>query len=107
MENANLIVGSSNLICGILIILLSLPLRHGRLKINWFYGVRTKKSFASEQNWYKINKYGADRMIRWSFALVAVGLISFFVPFGENDVLIAAFALAPPCFEIHRYSKQF
>ena len=41
--------------CGILFIVISLPLLLGAIPMNRFYGFRISKAFASDANWYAIN----------------------------------------------------
>jgi hypothetical protein len=35
------------------------------------------KAFESEENWYKINRYGAQRFIIWSVAIIISGIAIF------------------------------
>jgi uncharacterized membrane protein len=72
-------------------ILLGIPLKKGLVKKNWLYGVRIKKSFESEELWYKINKYGGERMIFWSFPIFVLALVHFLIPFYENFLLYIIF----------------
>ncbi len=75
----NVINGFSNILAGLLIIAVCVPLLKGKIKMNRWYGIRLKKSFESEENWYKINRYGAQRMILWSLVIVAVGIAELFI----------------------------
>ena len=58
METGNLIFGLTNILVGGLLLALSIPLIKGKVKMNYLYGVRFKKSFESEENWYALNRYG-------------------------------------------------
>jgi len=86
-------------LCAAFSILISIPLLQKKVKMNRTYGVRIKKAFTSNENWYKINHYGAKRLIIWSIPLFVVGVLALFMPFGSgknaNDLLVLAFALAP------------
>lgn len=111
METINIVLGISNLTCGLLVILLSIPLKKGSIKMNKFYGFRISKSFESEENWYKINKYGAERFLFWSIPMLAIGTIAFFIPFNEYSVVFWIFLLAPliifiPVIETLQYAKN-
>ena len=115
LEMLNIVIGACNIFCGILIIALSIPLLKEKIKMNNWYGFRISKSMESEENWYRLNKYAAQRMIKWSRVLIMIGALSFFVSFSEkgneNLVLIILFASAPiiaviPCIEAYYYSKK-
>jgi len=111
LESLNIIIGISNIFCGILFIALSIPLIKEKIKMNSWYGFRISKSMESEENWYKINKFGAQRMIKWARVLIMLGALSFFIPFGENMILIILFAAAPlivvvPGVEAYYYGKK-
>ncbi len=79
MININVINGISNILAGLVIIAVCVPLVKDKIKMNKWYGIRLKKSFESEENWYKINRYGAKRMILWSLIIVAIGIAELFV----------------------------
>jgi hypothetical protein len=92
-------------------IILAIPLKKGMIKMNWLYGFRFKKSFESDENWYKINEYGARRFIFWAVPLLIIGGLSFVIPFGGNEPLILLFAFAPlivliPAIESYLYAKN-
>jgi len=50
VDDVNSYIGISNIFCAFLMILLSLPLKYGKIKMNKVYGVRIQKSFKSEKN---------------------------------------------------------
>ncbi|MDF2441212.1 MAG: hypothetical protein JWN98_2196 [Abditibacteriota bacterium] len=111
MTTEQLTLGLSLVVTGALIILVSLPLLKDQIRPNAIYGIRMAKSFESEENWYKMNRYGAKQMIRWAAVMIVFGLITFFFPLQGNSSLITLIALSPalflcvPVFLIHRYSK--
>jgi len=80
--------------------------------MNPLYGVRIKKAFESEENWYKINKYGGRRLIFWSIVLICICIASLFFEISEDSILFIAFSLAPvivliPCLiEIFIYARK-
>ena len=111
MININLILGLSNFIVGLLMIVLFIPLKKGFIKMDMLYGIRFETSFESEKKWYKINEYGAKRFMLWSFPLIAIGLFSFFIPFNENLILIIIFSFTPsliliPTIESYLYAEK-
>ena len=69
-----------NIISGILFIGISIPLLRGKIPMNGSYGFRIRKAFASDDNWYAINKYGAKQLVIWSSLVVAAGVVLLFVP---------------------------
>ncbi len=112
MNKTNLILGFANIFAGLLIILLSIPLLKGKIKMNSLYGVRFAKSFASESHWYKVNRYGAKQMILWAVFIVLSGITAFFLPLQENSPLALLITFAPvilvliPCVQSYRYAKK-
>ena len=80
MSNANLLLGLSNLVCATLFIVVAVPLIQRKVKMNRWYGMRIKKAFASEDNWYQINAYAAKRLILYALVLAAIGILTFFAP---------------------------
>lgn len=112
MNETNLILGFVNIFAGLLIIMLSIPLLKGKIKMNSLYGVRFAKSFASESRWYKLNRYGAKQMILWAVIIVLVGIAALFLPVQENSPMALLLAFAPvilvliPCVQSYRYAKK-
>jgi uncharacterized membrane protein len=73
--------------CDILIaavmIAVSIPLVYKKIPRNRFYGIRTPKSFASEDNWYKINRHGGKVLLYWSLPLLCIGVTKLFIPWDD------------------------
>ena len=88
MMNLNTMIGLFNIGSAILFILLSIPLINRKVKMNNFYGVRIRKSFESDENWYKINAYGGKQLAIWSIPLILTGLGCFLVPIHDPDKLL-------------------
>ncbi len=95
MNSTSIIFGISHLSVAVLVILMAIPLLQRKVKMNRIYGVRFKKSFDSEENWYKINEYGARQLILWSIPLAMIGVLTFFLPLRENATLTNVVAFAP------------
>ena len=107
----NIVLGVSNLVIGLIMILLSIPLKNGSIKMNYWYGFRFSKSFESNDAWYKINEFGAERFIKWSIPIIVAGLFSFFIPFNDNMLLILLFSFLPmiiliPAYECYQFTKN-
>lgn len=83
-------LGILNVVTGVLMAGLSIPLLLGWISRNQFYGARLRQSFASEANWYRINKVAARYMIGWSCVIVVIGIVLIFVPPVNNWQKITA-----------------
>ena len=111
MGAGNLIFGLVNVLAGGLIFALSIPLIKGRVKMNHLYGVRYKKSFESEENWYKLSRYGGRLLAYWSVLFMAVGIACFFIPLDAGNVFFWIALLFPltvliPAYQTYRYGQQ-
>ena len=111
MDSSNIVLGLSNIFCAILFIAISIPLVLGKIPMNSFYGVRLKKSYDSEENWYKINKYGGKQLIIWSIPLFIIGIITLLSsPIDSNllKIIIVCFPLIVliPAYTSYRYSRK-
>lgn len=95
MDAANIIFGIMHILTAFIIIGISIPLVKGEISMNKFYGIRFKKSYDSDENWYKINKYGGQQLIKWSIPLAIFGIISFFLPIEKNPILFLLALFAP------------
>lgn len=111
MDSLNLAIGVPQIATGLLFMAVARPLAQGRIKPNRWYGVRIPKSFESEANWYAINRFGGQRLTVWSWAIVAAGILSLFLPLRTSDALTMLSALLPaiivmiPTLEIMRFAK--
>lgn len=97
MQASNIIFGITNIFCGILFILISIPLVQKKVPMNRLYGFRIARAFESEEKWYEINRYGGRQLIRWSVMLILIGVIYFILPVQElpNEMHNAFLAVAP------------
>ena len=95
MNITNILFGIMNTFMAFLFICMSIPLVKGQITMNKIYGIRFKKSYESDDNWYKINKYGGRQLIIWSIPLGLFGIISFFLPITESPLLYLISMLAP------------
>jgi len=65
---------------GLITTVLCIPLILGKVRPNRFYGIRTREAFASEENWYRINRAGGKALLPASLIMTIMGLIGFVVP---------------------------
>lgn len=106
MDTGVLVIAISNLFCAFLFIVISIPLKNKKIKMNQAYGFRIPKAFESEENWYKINEYGAEQLIKWSMLLLLIAVLTFLIP--PNDItLISIAAMAPAIVIIPPIIKTF
>jgi len=78
LDEETIMLSVGHILTALLLIAFSIPLALGSIKMNPLYGVRIKKAFESEENWYKINKYGGRRLIFWSIVLICISIASLF-----------------------------
>ena len=88
-------LGITNILVGLLIMVLCIPLMQDKIEMNRWYGFRFKKSYASVENWYEINRYGAKRMFFWSILIIVIGILTFFIPTEVRSSIPVALACAP------------
>lgn len=84
MTELNIIASACNIGTGLLLIAICVPLLRGSIRRNRFYGFRLRRSFESEEDWQRINRYGARWMIIWSIILIGIGIATFFLPIRDS-----------------------
>jgi len=95
-----------------MVIVVCIPLLKGKIGMNYWYGIRIRKAFQSEENWYTINRYGAQRMILWSTVPIVIGIVTLFFPVGDlvSFLLVifvpVIFICIMPLIEILRFAKK-
>ena len=98
---AALIAGS-----GLLISLVAIPLILGRVPPNSLYGVRTKASFASDSDWYRLNAIGGRYLAFSGIVILAMGIVGFFLPvsflnsYANSATVAALLAVIIPCIRL-------
>jgi len=113
MDTVGLVVGTSWTLAGLLTFALSIPLVRGQVGRNPFYGARFPESFASDEAWYAINRFGGRRLAGWSIPLLVVGLVSFFLPLEKNTGLTLALGFMPlvflliPMLQTWRFARRY
>lgn len=88
--NATQILASLTGGTGLLILGLAIPLILRRVPPNGIYGIRTKASFASESDWYRINSVGGRQLAVSGGILFIVGVVGLFLPAS----MLGAYAIA-------------
>lgn len=110
MSNDNLFLGLSNLACATLFIAVAVPLIQHKIKMNRWYGIRIKKAFESDDNWYRINAYAGKRLILWALVLAAIGILTFFIPLQHLALRVllggAPLIAVVPCIEALIFAKK-
>ena len=111
MDKTALILGTSLVGLAVVMILLGLPLLMRKIPMNRWYGARFKKSFESEENWYRINAYSAKQLILWSIPLLLLGVVTLFLPLEGNARFINVIACSPllmgvPAFLSYRFARK-
>lgn len=107
-----IIVGVSYVTIAVLVFALSVPLLRGKVRMNRWYGVRIPKSFESDANWYALNHHGAKQLMVYAAGVLAVGLVTPFLPLEPGQwafwlVLLAPMILAVfPTVQIFRYARR-
>ncbi len=96
MAEGAFFIGLSDLLTGLLLVLVAIPLIQRRVAMNRWYGVRIPKAFASEANWYAVNEVGG----RWiAVAGVVLASAARFVllwpPTSDAGILVAALVPLP------------
>lgn len=98
MDAVAITVGLSWTFAGLMCILLAIPLARGRIGRNAFYGARFRQSLESDEAWQAINRYAGKQMIGWAIPLIAVGVVSFFLPLQSHVALTLVLGFAPLIF---------
>jgi len=61
---------------GLLCALLSVPLILKKVPMNRAYGIRVRKAFVSQYNWYAINAFGGKLFLGFGLLLILSGYLS-------------------------------
>lgn len=77
--------------CGLLVAGLAVPLIRGAVPPNRWYGVRIAKAFSSEENWYRLNRYGGTLLLQYGITIALVGATV--LGFGIDDSTSPAVSL--------------
>jgi hypothetical protein len=61
---------------GVAIVVISVPLVARMVPRNPIYGVRTRKAFVSDRNWYEINAYGGRLLLGFGLLLCIFSVLA-------------------------------
>jgi hypothetical protein len=106
------IIALAQIIAGLAIAALCIPLVQGRVPRNGAYGFRFSQSLASDENWYEINRYGGKRLLIWSLILALLGFAMLFDLLAPNSILLWAgfsipLVLLLPVIQTYIYGRRF
>lgn len=65
---------------GLLLVGLSVPLLLRRIKPNYWYGLRVRKTLSDERIWYESNAYAAKWLLALGSLHTVVSLVLYFIP---------------------------
>jgi uncharacterized membrane protein len=83
---------------GLLLVGISIPLIQRRIKPNYWYGFRTKRTLSDPAVWYDVNAYAGKRLLVCGFITAIAAIALYFVPGLTIDgyaLGMAFFALMP------------
>lgn len=95
MEQTSLFLGLMNLVLGLVVLIMSIPLVRGKVRMNPVFGARVARSFESEGNWDRINRYGGRQLMIWGTILVLIGIICLVLDLGSSPEITILLAFAP------------
>jgi uncharacterized membrane protein len=61
---------------GLLASIFSIPLILSKIPMNRVYGIRVRKAFVSQRNWYEINAYGGKLLLAFGLFLLVFSWFS-------------------------------
>ncbi|ANM30250.1 hypothetical protein ABI59_12640 [Acidobacteria bacterium Mor1] len=103
-----LAVAFTNLLLAILVVILVIPMRQGKVPRNGIYGARFAASLESDEKWYPTNRYAAGRMMLWSIPAALSGLLAL----GGSPLMLIVAILAPAvmysiaCWESWKFARS-
>jgi uncharacterized membrane protein len=101
------------LLSGMLIFVVCLPIVHGIIPMNKFYGMRTKDTFKSDESWLHLNEVGGMIFAMIGFPLILAGVVGFFIPeqflqiFSTMVLIVTFLSIAAALYFFTRYSKRY
>lgn len=104
-------LGLSNIVIGLVISALMIPLLGGKVRMNPYYGFRFAVSFRSPWHWKMINRYGARVTLPWSLGMVPLGIVCLAGARFAGPVimwtliLLSTLALVLPPLKTYRYAR--
>jgi hypothetical protein len=65
---------------GLLLIGISVPLIQRRIKPNYWYSFRTKRTLSNPQIWYDVNTYAGKRLLISGVITIIAAIMLYFIP---------------------------
>lgn len=96
----------------IVVIAVSIPLLRGQVGMNDWYGFRFRASFASEEAWFAINRYGARLFLIWGTAIALTAGVGMFlakrhwIAYNWTAVVIISGGLGLAVLKTQRYAQK-
>lgn len=93
-------------VTGLVIFGLAIPLILRRIPPNGIYGVRTRASFASESDWYRINSIGGRHLAVSGLIIFIFGVVGLFLPismyggYSITAAVVTLLAVFLPCLRL-------
>lgn len=111
MGLTSLLLGMFNLVVGVVVVLFSVPMARGKVSMNHVYGIRLAKSFESEENWDRMNRFGGRQFLIWGIALMLLGVVFLFLDLDSSLEYVILLGLTPlllfiPALRIVSYAKK-
>ena len=101
------------LFSGILVFVACLPIVHGMIPMNKFYGMRTKNTFKSDESWLHLNEVGGMIFAMIGFPLILAGMLGFVIPeqllqiFSTMVLIVSFLSIAAAIYFFTRYSIRY
>lgn len=95
LDNALFVIALSHLFTGFVGSIVTVPLLLGKVPMNRWYGIRIKEAFVSEDQWQRINRYGAKRLMAGWFICLALGGLTLLASPPQKDLILASLGLPP------------
>lgn len=107
----SLLLGMFNLVVGVVVVLFSVPMARGKVSMNHVYGIRLAKSFESEENWDRMNRFGGRQFLIWGIVLMLLGVVFLFLDLDSSLEYVILLGLTPlllfiPALRIVSYAKK-
>jgi uncharacterized membrane protein len=80
---------------GSVLAILAIPLIRGQVSMNYWYGVRVKRSYESDELWYKINRQGGKLLLVGGVIVASLGAMALSLDLEGHTGLLILFSFAP------------
>jgi hypothetical protein len=93
LDSTLAVIALSHLFTGIVGSLVTVPLLLGKVPMNRWYGIRVKEAFVSEDQWQRINRYGAKRLMAGWLVCLVLGVLTLLASEQQKDLVLASLGL--------------